>query len=388
MVDFSYDYNSQYFIETIKNPETNEFRLQAKELMAKTEEFNDLFLCLPETYDLALRSFDFNTKYLKYGLFLAYLDEFYLRAETKINSRYIFSIEEVEKWYQMFDSNFYPVVREKFLAYPFIPHRKNCYINTFIYKHQPSYPEIFQHPKVNFNINGSTVLNYLNNIESDDIDIRIDYQDSDKLVSNEDFDSAVKDFAKAHKIKMIKVELNNGNYKYKGGNYDIYRASFGFISNYHVPPVRINYNGRYQLYPSAIIAILTGICVDIRYFTVKNDEALDMKNPMTVIEKYHDRDFTFFLNDKEMALLVEYLTKKSLIFSHYVPLVLRTNDFEEYMKDFFENNDVETYEQAISLVPKKYHQQFLRQQMYLQHNRIMNRKHLYQVSDHNLLTPF
>lgn len=85
--------------------------------------------------------------------------------------------------------------------------------------------------------------------------------------------------------------------------YDIFRAPFGFISNYHVPPVRYNYDGTtLHMFPSCMVAWSTGLCIDLRYF-----KAEGKAYPIDTIIKYADRGFSFLLSSTELEQTYERL---------------------------------------------------------------------------------
>jgi len=383
-INFS-NYDKAEYMEIIRNPENNQFRKEAIKFIKKNKTLNNYFLCLPETYDLILARNDFDISLLKYGLFLAYLDEFYILQDTEIDSRYIFSFDDVKRWLTMAKGL---KKQEIFLAYPFIPELKNQYVSIprqILFTKaidQIRYPPVFKSKKFSYNINGSTVLKNIQNKDFEaDIDIRITYKKDENLrVSDEDFDQAVNDYADEFDIELTKVPLNKSGYKYQGTDnngqkYDFYRASFGFIANYHVPAIRVNYNGTYQLYPSAVIALTIGICVDIRYF------ATEKQNPFDVVKKYYKRGFSFFLNDNEMALNVEQNSKSIRMKPEdHVPFVLRTPEYLEFLKEHEE--DV-----FITEVPDNLKQTFHRHQMYMFHNRLMGGKFDI-LPGRNLTVPF
>jgi len=130
-VDFSKDYPQEYFFEAIKNPEKLPFRIEAIKIIKKTSAFNDYYVCLPETYDLILKSdAEFDRDLIKYGLYLAYLDEQYIRSEATQNSRFIFTEDELLSLVARFEGETRTVVKEAFLAFPFIPERKNRLVRT------------------------------------------------------------------------------------------------------------------------------------------------------------------------------------------------------------------------------------------------------------------
>jgi hypothetical protein len=167
------------------------------------------------------------------------------------------------------------------------------------------------------NLNGGKLAAIISNSSQDDqdIDLRLDYiplagrSDSNSpqredLVSDSDFDYYIANFKRGsfRYYTTEAIKIGTGIYRYKIGIHDIYRASFGAINNYHVAPVRVNFDGEELLFfPSAIMAHTTKICPDLRYFTTVNG------NPMQVVEKYANRGgWTFVLNDVELAQMYEY----------------------------------------------------------------------------------
>lgn len=165
-----------------------------------------------------------------------------------------------------------------------------------------------------------------------DIDIRLDYKNSPDEVSDEDFEKWIMNFClqfqdmKTHNYKSLKTEKIEGKkgYKYHISynkiKFEIFRASFGSISDYHVPTVRINLdqNG-FLMFPSYIIAILTGYCIDIRGFYSK-------KNPYHVIYKHIKNGYTFFLHEEEY--------QEARIQFKDILMEYTANILEEYRKKF------------------------------------------------------
>ena len=411
-VDFSKDYPQEYFFEAIKNPEKLPFRLEAIKNIKKTNIFNNYYVCLPETYDLILKSdAEFDKDLIKYGLYLAYLDEQYIRSEANQNSRFIFTEGELLSLVSRFDGETRSFVKNSFMAFPFIPERKNRLVRRSgdeLERHlgDPLFTSnllseietkinysIPDYKGIRFNINGSTLVFALSGKTppvSVDVDIRLDYRNKDEYIPDKEFDKAVKYAVNKFSLQELeKIILQDGEkYKYKAINpinivFEFYRGSFGFISGYHVPAVRVNYNnGDLHFYPSAAIAWLTGICLDLRYFTTVNG------NPMQIVEKYNKRGFTFFLNSQEMALYVEYLAKRDIP-GYYVPIILRIGDYEKLFKAFIDNPEIEhTPENALITFPEEFHQNFLRHCMFDVHNKILLGKIDLQATLENLPIPF
>lgn len=250
---------------------------------------------------------------ISFGLFILYLDEVYTKNFAKKDSRFIFTLEQFEKLYR--DGR----VWQKFYLLPFVPPK----IHFYSEKRKKNFPnfnnikevidDFFNHRKIKFifqfpvddeivvgNLNGSVICFLLLRTEFNDIDVRVDYLNSDKRVSDEHFDKyALKLRNQNLSLRFNKIETGS-TYKYKLGMLEIYRAPFGSISNYHVAPVRANYDGEnFHFFPSAMMALATGVCPDIRYFASKTN------SPMEIVKKYSRRGFTFLLNASELAQMYE-----------------------------------------------------------------------------------
>ncbi len=418
-------------------------------------EINNHLLTLPESYDLVLKSDkSYSKDFIKYGLFLAYLDEYYTRSNTHMNSRFIFTLDDWNNIRSHFDLN--GITREKIVtllqecfAYPFVPPDRNILqartfrtrmINDITINNEMRLkPYVATSGKtIVYNLNGSALTRrfILANYTPNDVDIRISYQDEqDVYVTDADFDEAVQNFAERNILTNItKVVLSNNKYKYSadgklnkqtnqfvntqnaslddikhklddslkllnqetnqqitindlknpsrwtGAQLDLlktldsywsaielldelndfqteeglnvkvelYRASFGFISNYHVPPVRVNMtqseNGNYlvSFYPSGLISLITGICVDLRYFTSEKG------NPMQIVERYWDRTFTFFLNNTELTLYVLYLTGQALKGKNLSDIGYIYKETYDYLKDNFSVEDQEIFDTIVN----------------------------------------
>lgn len=101
--------------------------------------------------------------------------------------------------------------------------------------------------------------------------------------------------------------INHANTKYhlvlpnnlKIEVFHIRTSPFSMITNFHVPPVRMFYDCALDesfILPSAYWAGLTGLCIDLKYFSSIHD-------PTSIIRKYADRGFTFCLNMVEYAAI-------------------------------------------------------------------------------------
>ncbi len=305
----------------------------------KYRELNTLWLMLPETYDLVLKSnADFDIDCIKYGLFLAYLDEFYLRSRSNEQSRYILSLTQLHSLIQRFNVPFpkRKKMMQAFMPLPFIPGRKNRLNATFnseligdfltpLDQRLQNLPTLEDFEGIRYHVNGSSLTLCFDRDGEDtvnipDVDVRLDSVSKDGgYLSDEAFDAGVEHYVQHYKLEnLTKVTLSNPEkYKYSAvaltrGNqvkkkYEFFRGSFGAVANYHVPCVRMDLskNNDLLIYPSCVVALITGYNIDLRYFTTENS------NPMKVVEKYNLRGYSFFLNSMEMALYIEYVTRNS-----------------------------------------------------------------------------
>jgi hypothetical protein len=346
------------------------YQKMIKQLLKHTNAFNDFLLVLPETYDLILKSdLPFNNDDITRALFLAYLDEFYVRSRADYNSRFVFTFEQLKKLIARFpeDQN-KGILLRSFLAMPFIPARKNrlfrAFRSTFFGSHKyyaenrqkylQQLPTLPPYKNIFFNINGSSLAMALIGNPTpvgSDYDIRLD-QENGEYIDDDLFTEACEHYRISFGLqKLEKILLSDGSkFKYqttdkKGIRYDLYRASFGFISNYHVPPVRVNYSDlgeskELTLYPSAIIALITGICVDLRYFTIKTDDKTSgATNPMNVVQKYYERGFSFFLSDQEMLLFINhYAEKNNLLLTDSAIGIHFQNYYDKNKKNHWKTN--------------------------------------------------
>jgi hypothetical protein len=270
--------------------------------MAANKDFCDLVLKSP----LAPKP-----EHIRQGLFFLYLEETLRKNFATRDDRFIFNGDQFKHLIEVTGRNIF----KSFYFLPYVPKR----IHLFQTKKMPVFtfptPEEitdvipivwrFRAPSgrtLRANLNGSTLTKFfLNKRNFNDIDIRVDYVDSDELVSDEDFDAYIQTF------EDTPEKSNTKRYKYKVGQYDVYRAPFGVISNYHVAAVRINFDGeQFLFYPSAMMALTTGLCPDLRYFTTKHGD------PMKIVDKYLKLGFGFVLNHQEVASLLNYLSTKDL----------------------------------------------------------------------------
>jgi len=87
-------------------------------------------------------------------------------------------------------------------------------------------------------------------------------------------------------------------------NFEIFKVKYtllGTVSRFHLPCVRGYYDGtNVYLLPSAISALVTGVCMDYKYFA-------GVRSPFEIILKYNFRGFSLMLNKKEMIKIVEYI---------------------------------------------------------------------------------
>jgi hypothetical protein len=304
------------------------FRQQAKKEIEAEQNLN-YYLCLPDTYDLVLKSSSLqgvDKKLIKYGLFLAYLDEMNVRSKTTRESRFIFNIEEIRRIVALFDNDLRSFIKFECLAYPIVPPRENVmngqrFRSRFLDKEFNGRFNIKYslepYKGIRYNLNGSYLYTLLSNRGSsnNDVDIRLDYLDGrEEYITDREFDEAVNNYIRHYKLKKPQKVLLSDDKTYKYQSFDplnlkfeFYRGNFGLISNYHVPTIRMNFDTKLTLYPSCVIAWLSGVCLDLRYFTSANSD------PMEIIEKYQQRGFTFYLNRNEYALYLEYLYEKSTL---------------------------------------------------------------------------
>jgi hypothetical protein len=82
---------------------------------------------------------------------------------------------------------------------------------------------------------------------------------------------------------------------------DLYRNSFTRVAGYHVPVVRMIFNGTLYAHASCALAIMSGICHDYRVYKNRGIE---------IIAKYIYRGFVFQLNDNEVYLMRKYLKSR------------------------------------------------------------------------------
>jgi hypothetical protein len=79
-----------------------------------------------------------------------------------------------------------------------------------------------------------------------------------------------------------------------------YEPFFSCVARFHLPCVRGYYNGSETvLLPSCVSAMMTMMNIDYKYFA-------GSKDPIEIINKYRNRGFGTFLNDKEKIKFVEY----------------------------------------------------------------------------------
>jgi hypothetical protein len=308
-------------------------QLPKKEELVLSKEFCDLALKDPEL--------KYPREWMRYGLFFLYLEEVLAKNFATRESRFVFTLAQYQRLYEMAGiPNSWSNQAKKmkcFYLLPYVPSKVHFYstsqythdvyplpsqltinqIKTEIERYSPI-PWRMKVPSgrtIRTNLNGGKLAAIISNYSRDDqdIDLRLDYtplagrSDSNSpqredLVSDSDFDYYIANFKRGLRNSTTEaIKIGTGIYRCKIGIYDIYRASFGAINNYHVAPVRVNFDGEELLFfPSAIMAHTTKICPDLRYFTTVNG------NPMQVVEKYANRGWTFVLNDVELAQMYEY----------------------------------------------------------------------------------
>jgi hypothetical protein len=113
----------------------------------------------------------------------------------------------------------------------------------------------------------------------------------------------------------LKEPVYNENIKYNissphlSRKFEIFKIKYNFlstVSRFHLPCVRSYYDGNQAyLLPSAISALLTGKCIDYKYFA-------GVRSPFEIILKYIFRGYSIFLNKREMVKLVEYIRGSSI----------------------------------------------------------------------------
>lgn len=404
-----------------------QFRERVKRVMEETDEYNNYFLILPETYDLILKSDrPYNIEFLKYAIFISYLEELYYREATTANDRYVFSLDTVQKIL----SKLQGIPKSYFFHYlypmPFIPNN-SCFLvpSTTLcsaitrdgdeeYNFLSSLLEGINNTddwkiptwiapsgnKISFHLNGSKLTSLITNQDYGviDIDIRIDYAEKRDQVTNVDFDHAVKHLSQLKGLQRIeKITFSKNKYKYiafdeSNVKYDIFTAKFGFVSNYHVPPVRCDlaWDGL-RFYPSGLVAHMTGTCLDLRLFV---NETI---NPFEIVTKYLLRHFSFCLNPIEMALWLEYIVENKNLrlrsmevpFTCYPPFA--PPGFKEwYTEVMYEvplNEEPRESFQLKEICPPGFRESLKKFLMGSMHNKILSTRKRFVSTDKNLPVP-
>jgi len=113
----------------------------------------------------------------------------------------------------------------------------------------------------------------------------------------------------------LKEPVYNENIKYNISSkhltrkFEVFRIKYNFlatVSRFHLPCVRSYYDGnQVYLLPSAISALLTGKCIDYKYFA-------GVRSPFEIILKYIFRGYSIFLNKREMVKIVEYIKQSDV----------------------------------------------------------------------------
>lgn len=438
-IDFSkYGERKFNYIE-LRNFENNKFRQEAKEIIKQTNEFNNYYLLLPETYDLILKSDNpYNPQFIKYGLFLAYLEEIFYRERTTPQSRYVFTAEEIINIskhllrYDYDDDNDDFIPNRRMMAslvypLPFIPPNSNLIIppdrinfySIFLEKNTDLNPlQEYILPdwtapsgnRIRYHVNGSTLVFKIQKKdlpEGADIDIRIGHVDNEYQISDQDFDDATQHLIDTLNLdNVVRVDFSKEKYKYvaedttKNLKYDIFRASFGFVSNYHVPAVRCDLSpGGFLFYPSSVVANLIGYSLDLRMFV--NEKI----NPFEIVKKYVDRGYSFFLNDNEMILWVENIAMTKNIILHTIHRYYGVDPREEiyFFIPFvcyppFSNPGYEQWIYSayaedrgsldlLQICPPEHKETLMKHIMGIVHNRIISRKKFLCETEQNLPVP-
>lgn len=412
-------------------------REEAINIIEKTDEYNNYFLLLPETYDLILKSEKpYNPQLIKYGLFIAYMEELFYRERTQPSSRYIFSADEIRniaehllKLHDDFQINRRMIAASVF-PLPYIPANSNLILpingqqfkSVFLedeYDVEEIDSFIIQDfntssgNQIRYHINGSTLSFGIQGVtipDEVDMDIRMGYVDSERKISDRDFDEAANHLKNLFKlVRFERVNFSKENYKYiafdseTGKKYDMFRASFGFISNYHVPAIRCDLSPEgFLFYPSSVVANLIGYNIDLRLFV--NEKI----NPFEIVKKYTGRGYSFYLNDTELTLWIEYIATKENLWMYGRTYVYNVNgdDFEERDYCFipfvcyppFSNPGYEEWIyspqcigkrslELIQIVPKEHKETLMKHLTGIIHNKILSRKKFLMETDKNLKVP-
>jgi hypothetical protein len=137
----------------------------------------------------------------------------------------------------------------------------------------------------------------LNNDNENIIDSEINNNFTEKIEINDDFDENKEYTIKESYKYKITSKLINHDIEIFQTKYDSF---FSCVARFHLPCVRGYYNGTETfLLPSCISAMMTMMNLDYKYFA-------GSKDPVEIINKYRNRGFGTFLNDKEKIKFVEY----------------------------------------------------------------------------------
>jgi hypothetical protein len=127
--------------------------------------------------------------------------------------------------------------------------------------------------------------------------------------------------------------------------FEVFKIKYSFlatISRFHLPCVRGYYDGNeVYLLPSAVSALLTGKCIDYKYFA-------GVRSPFEIILKYIFRGYSIFFNKREMIKIVEYIKhseKWSAVFGYNDTFKVKT--FQSYYTNPFallNKNDIKYYD--------------------------------------------
>lgn len=415
-IDFSKYGEGKFNYVELRNYEHNPFRQEAKRIIKETHEYNNYYLLLPETYDLILKSdHPYNSQLIKYGLFLAYLDEIFYREKTTPQSRYIFTAEEIRNMVKhlLFDPQHFTVNRRMIASsiypLPFIPTNANLALGQTDVKFRSIFLNrnfdlnSFQRlilpdwsapsgNRVRYHVNGSTLIFKIQDKtppEGTDIDIRIGYVDNERQINDQDFDDATQHLIDILQLERVtRVDFSKEKYKYIAEDteadikYDIFRASFGFVSNYHVPAVRCDLSpGGFLFYPSSVVANLIGYSLDLRMFV--NEKI----NPFEIVKKYTNRGYSFFLNDNEMALWLEYIATTENITLHIIPFICQppfsNPGYKEWIYSVFDRGSLE----LLQICPPEHKETLMKNIMGVLHNKLISRKKYLGETDKNLPVP-
>lgn len=141
----------------------------------------------------------------------------------------------------------------------------------------------------------------LKDFEDDDEEKHLLENDKAEDIEKEEFDSDFNENKEFIVKESFKFKINS---KLMLHSIEIFQTKyeqfFSCVARFHLPCVRGYYNGKETfLLPSCVTAMLTMMNMDYKYFA-------GSKDPIEIINKYRNRGFGTFLNDKEKIKFVEY----------------------------------------------------------------------------------